>query len=75
MTEALLAMGIAAMYFHTGTVDQRFIDASYKQTNIDKLTQKAEEKYVPDELRAPLGNLAIVITAVYERRITYTWRY
>ncbi len=63
------------MYNFTGTIPKPFADASYRQFEVERYANTANEKYVSSELRLFGGKIIILVNAVQTQQITYRWTY
>jgi hypothetical protein len=50
-------------------------EAYYQHSGMNRYVEQLDRRFIPNELRAPLGNVALVSKTIIDRRIEFRWTF
>lgn len=62
---------MVSMFHFTGNIPRPFTEAAFNKMEMAKYSKAFEERYLSQELRLQLGNIAIVMNAMHDRKIVF----
>jgi hypothetical protein len=69
MNEFFTILAIAGMYHFTGSVPSQLNNMAYDRFEVQKLSEAADKKYIPQELHIWGARIGILVSAAYEQKV------